>query len=87
MWAAFCIFVVIFTCVRLVMFCMIPPAPRAPRCYHKMDMRTLCCQNCGVSEPFGRDGNGGTNLEPHPYPERNYKEDYIQNDPYENDSD
>jgi len=84
-WTAFCVFVVIFTCVSLVMFCTEPPAPR--NCHHNMNMKTLRCRTCGVVAPFGYDGYN-INLEQHPYPtEQDHEEDYIQDDPYENDSD
>ena len=63
-WTAFCSFVVIFVCVRLVMFCMTPPPP--PSCCHDMNMKTLRCQICGVFAPYGYDGNGGINLESWP---------------------
>jgi len=83
MWGAFCIFVIIFICVRLVMFCMTPPTPPPPPfCRHDIDMQTLRCRNCRVYAPFGYDGNGGVNLEPHPYPEGNSEEDFLQDDLY-----
>ena len=82
-WAAFCIFIIIFVCMRFVIFCTEPPAPR--NCHHNMNMNTLRCRTCGVYAPFGYDG--GINLERHPYPEGDSEEDYIQDDPYEIDSD
>jgi hypothetical protein len=52
-----------------------------------MNMKTLRCRTCGVVAPFGYDGYN-MNLERHPYPnEGNSEEDYIQDDPYEIDSD
>jgi hypothetical protein len=61
-WIAFCIFIAMFICVRLGMFCMTPPPPS---CRHKMNMNTLHCQTCGAYAPFGYDGEN-INLESWP---------------------
>jgi len=84
-WTTFCAFVIILMCVILVIFCTEPPAPR--NCHHDMNMKTLRCRTCGVVAPFGYDGYN-MNLERHPYPnEGNSEEDFLENDPYEIDSD